>query len=86
MATKGAATANLTPDALAALQGIGSGANGLAGLQGKAHALVGVKGAAPGSAAEAIADDAYLAVAGDFRTLAAAVDWVELADAGAPAQ
>ncbi len=37
-----------------------------------------VPGAPPGSAAEAIAPDAFIRVAGDFRTLAAAVDWVEL--------
>jgi hypothetical protein len=80
VATKGPATANLTPAALAALQALGSGAGSLADLQGQSHALVGVKGAAPGSAAEAISPDAYLRVAGDFRTLAAAVDWVELSE------
>ena len=48
-------------------------------LAGQAHALVGVRGAAPGAAAETIApEDAFVRVAGDFRTLAAAVDWVEL--------
>ena len=80
VATKGSATANLTPAALAALQAVGSKAGSLADLQGQSHALVGVKGAQPGSASEAIAPDAYLRVAGDFRTLAAAVDWVELSE------
>jgi antitoxin (DNA-binding transcriptional repressor) of toxin-antitoxin stability system len=83
LATKGAATANLTPAAVAALRGVGSNVAGVEELAGQAHALVGVQGALPGSAAESIASDgtapdAYLRVAGDFRTLAAAVDWVEL--------
>jgi hypothetical protein len=86
VATKGDATANLTPAAADALKSIGSRITDAAELQGLAHALVGVKGAAPGSASEVIAPDAYLTVGGDFRTLAAAVDWVELGDAGAPAQ
>jgi hypothetical protein len=78
IATKGDATAHLTPDALAALQGVGSRGQALSDLQGNSHALVGVKGAAPGTGSEVIAPDAYLLVSGDFRTLAAAVDWVEL--------
>jgi hypothetical protein len=46
---------------------------------GMAHAVVGVMGAAPGTAAEQIAPaDAYVRVAGDFRTLAAALDWIEI--------
>jgi hypothetical protein len=80
LATKGPATDNLTPAALAALQRMGSRAGSLADLRGQTHALVGIKGAAPGSASEAIGPDAYLKVAGDFRTLAAAVDWVELGE------
>lgn len=79
LATKGAATANLTPAALAALQGVGSKV-ALNDLQGQSHALVGVKGAVSGSASEVIASDAYLFVGGDFRALSAAVDWVELAE------
>ncbi len=78
LATKGDATSKLTPLAESALRNVGSGVTGLAQLRGQSHALVGVKYAAPGSAAEVIAPDAYLQVAGDFRTLAAAVDWVEL--------
>ncbi len=78
LATKGAATDNLTPAAVAALRGVGSAVAATDELTGQAHALVGVQGAPPGSAAEAIAGDAFIRVAGDFRTLAAAVDWVEL--------
>jgi hypothetical protein len=78
LATKGDATANLTPDAVAAIERLGSKATRVADLEGQAHALVGIQGAAPGTAAEVVAPDAYLRVAGDFRTLAAAIDWVEL--------
>ena len=79
LATKGNATAHLTPTAISALRDLGSRVTSATDLAGQAHALVGVQGAAPGTAAEAIApDDAFLRVAGDFRTLAAAVDWVEL--------
>jgi hypothetical protein len=77
-ATKGDAAAHLTPAAAAALRGLGSRIGSPADLAGRAHALVGVQAARPGSAAEAILpDDAFVRVAGDFRTLAAAVDWVE---------
>jgi len=78
LATKGNGTDNLTPDAAAAIARLGSRVSSAADLQGQAHALVGIQGAAPGTAAEVIAPDAYLRVAGDFRRLAAAVDWVEL--------
>lgn len=79
LATKENATANLTPAALQALRNIGSGVTDAAQLAGMAHALVGIQGAASGAAAEVIAPDAaYLRVAGDFRTLAAAVDWAEM--------
>jgi hypothetical protein len=61
------------------LRGLGSRVNSPSELAGQAHALVGVKGANPGTAAEAIGpDDVFLRVAGDFRTLAVAVDWVEI--------
>ncbi len=76
LATKGAATDHLTPAAVEAMRALGSAAT-IDALRGQAHALVGVQGAGPGAAAEVIAPDAYLRVAGDFRTLAAAVDWVE---------
>ncbi len=79
LATKEDATAHLTPAAVAALRGLGSRINSVADLAGQAHALVGVQGAAPGAAAETIAPgDAFLRVAGDFRSLAAAVDWAEV--------
>jgi len=79
VATKGDAGANLTPAAVEALRGLGSRAQAPTDLQGMAHALVGVQGAAPGAAAEEIQPgDAFVRVAGDFRTLAAALDWAEL--------
>jgi len=79
LATKGDAAANLTPAAIAALRGLGSRVGSAAELSGQSHAMVGVQGARAGSAAEQIAPrDAFVRVAGDFRTLAAALDWVEL--------
>ena len=79
VATKGDAGANLTPAAVQALAGLGSRAQVPADLQGMAHALIGVQGAVPGAAAEEIQPaDAFVRVAGDFRTLAAAVDWAEI--------
>jgi len=79
LATKGDAPAHLTPTAITALRGLGSRVASPADLARQSHALVGVQGAAPGTAAEEIKPgDAFVRVAGDFRTLAAAVDWVEL--------
>jgi len=79
LATKGDASAHLTPAAIAALRALGSRVASASDLAGQAQALVGIQGAAPGSAAEVIAPtDAFLRVSGDFRKLAAAVDWVEL--------
>jgi hypothetical protein len=78
LATKGDAAAHLTPAAVKALAGLGSRVTATGELVGQSHALVGVQGAAPGSAAEAIGPDAFVRVSGDFRSLAAAVDWVEL--------
>ena len=79
LASKESATAHLTPAAVAALRGLGSLAASPADLAGRSHALIGVQGALPGSAAEAIVPgDAFVRVAGDFRTLTAALDWVEL--------
>jgi len=79
LATKGDATAHLTPAAMTALRGLGSRVTSPVDLAGQSHALVGVQGASPGSAAEEIQPgDAFVRVAGDFRTLAAAMDWVEL--------
>jgi hypothetical protein len=77
-ATKGSA-GRLNQAAVDALQNIGSRATDPTELTGMAHAIVGVKGAAPGAAEEQIAStDAYLRVGGDFRSLAAALDWVEI--------
>ncbi len=78
LATKGAATANLTPAAVAALRGVGSTIADTAEL---ARA-----GARPGRRAGRTArlrsrghcTRRLHTRAGDFRTLAAAVDWVEL--------
>jgi hypothetical protein len=79
LATKGDASTHLTPAAITALRGLGSRVASVADLAGQSQALVGVQGAAPGTAAEEIKPaDAFVRVAGDFRTLAAAVDWVEL--------
>jgi hypothetical protein len=79
VATKGDAAANLTPAAIDALAGLGSRVQSPADLAGSSHALIGVQGAPPGTAAEEIKPgDAFVRVAGDFRTLAAALDWVEV--------
>ena len=77
----GNASAHLTDDAMAALQGIGAGV-GLADLQGRYFAMIGVQGATVGSAAVATgADEAFLSISRnrDRRPLAAAVDWVQVA-------
>jgi len=80
VATKGDAGAHLTSGAVEAMRGLGSAVLSPADLAGRAHALVGIQGASPGDASEALASgDAFLRVAGDFRTLAAALDWAELA-------
>jgi hypothetical protein len=79
VATKGDAGANLTRAAVEALRNLGSRVQAPVDLQGMAHALIGVQGAAPGAAAEEIKPgDAFVRVAGDFRALAAALDWAEL--------
>ena len=79
VATKEDASAHLTPGAITALRALGSRVASPNDLSGQAHALIGVQGAAPGAAAETIAPaDAFVRVAGDFRTLAAALDWAEL--------
>jgi hypothetical protein len=80
IATKEDAHANLTAAAVEALRGVGSRVASADELGGQSHALIGIKGAAPGTAAETIAPDAYVRAWGDFRTLAAAVDWVELSE------
>lgn len=79
-ATRDDASRFLTDRAVAALATLGSAVDlRRAETPGAGHALVGVKGAAPGAAAEvAGAEGAYLRLAGDRRSLAAAVDWVRL--------
>ncbi len=79
-ATRGPATAYLTDQAWAALQTVGAGQDPRA-VPNASHALIGVKGAPPGSAAEVVqTGGAYLRIGRnpDRRSLAAAVDWVEL--------
>ncbi len=79
LATREGAGEFVTPELIAALQRLGSSVASPDQLAGKAHALVGVVGAGPGAAAEKIAPaDAYLEVSGDFRTLAAAFDFLEI--------
>ena len=80
VATHGDATAFLTDDAVAALGTLGVDATRET-LAGNYFAIVGVKGAAPGSAAIQIdPNDAFLSISlnRDRRELAAAVDWVEV--------
>ncbi len=80
VASYGSAWEHLTGEALQALRGIGADLS-LEELQGRYFAVVGVQGAPPGSAAQAIGEeDAFLAVSlnRDRRTLAAAVDWVRV--------
>lgn len=77
-AARGDAGAHLTERAVAALATLGSAVD-LRATPSYGHALVGVKGAAPGAAAEATgADGAYLRIAADRRPLAVAVDRVRL--------
>lgn len=74
----GEAWAHLTPEAVAALQGLGVGVT-LEEMQGHYLAWVGVRGAAPGSAVWTRHEaDAFLSVSRnrDRRDLAAAVDWL----------
>ena len=71
----------LTDRAVAALAGLGSAVD-LRTTPGFGHALIGVKGAAAGTAAEVSGQEgAYLRLASDRRSLAAAVDWVRLEEA-----
>jgi antitoxin (DNA-binding transcriptional repressor) of toxin-antitoxin stability system len=77
----GEAWAHLTPEAVQGLQSMGAAVT-LEELQQQYFAIVGVQGAAVGSAAQAVhADDAFLSVSlnRDRRHLAAAVDWVRVA-------
>lgn len=83
VASSGDATAHLTDEAVAALRGVGADVTADS-LRGGYFALVGVQGAAPGSAAVAVdPNEAYLSISlpRDRRPLAAAVDYVEIAPA-----
>ena len=80
VATKGEAARHLTDEAVAALRTLGSGVD-LRERPGEFHALVGVKGAAPGTAEEVVdAPSAYIYLGDypDFRTLGIAVDRIVL--------
>ncbi|MBC8448565.1 MAG: hypothetical protein H8D78_12530 [Chloroflexi bacterium] len=80
VATKDDAGQHLSEEAVAALRSLGAQAD-LRGAGGQAHALIGVKGAAPGSALELVAGpNAWLRLGRnpDRRPLAAAVDWLRV--------
>lgn len=82
VATKGDGAQYLTPAARAALAGLGIDADMAADTR---LAAVGVQGAAPGTAAQAVGTgDAYLRVGGDRRTLAAALDRLVVDKAAPP--
>lgn len=77
---------HLTEEAVQALQRIGA-AEDMRGREGQAHAVIGVKGAAPGTALEeAGGPSAYLRLGRnpDDRTLGMAVDWAMLMPAEGP--
>jgi hypothetical protein len=74
VAMQGDGAVHLTGTAVAALSSIGGQADPR-GTAGWSHAIVGVKGAAPGTALEVAGPDSgWLRVAPDRRTLAVAVD------------
>jgi hypothetical protein len=79
-AMQGDGAALLTGDAVAGLRSIGGSIDPLERIEQTdrgdwSHAIVGVKGAAPGSAAEVAGPgSSWLRVAPDWRTLAIAVD------------
>lgn len=76
----GDATAHLTEEAVAGLRGLGVDVT-LAALQGQHFAIIGVQGAAPGTALAVLdPQEAFLRLSlnPDRRPLAAAVDWVEI--------
>ncbi len=80
VASFGDAGAHLTEEAVAGLRSIGADVT-LDGLRDNYFAVVGVKGAEPGTAAQAIdPNEAFVRVSlnPDRRELAAAVDWVEI--------
>ena len=79
LATRQGAGDFISPDLVSALRRLGSAVATPGDIAGQAHALTGIVGAAPGAAAEVIApEDAFLRINGDFRTLAAAFDWLRI--------
>ena len=77
VASQGDGAANLTAEAVAAFAAIGAKADPQ-GSSGWSHAIIGVKGAAPGTALEAAGpENGWLRAAPDRRTLAVAVDAVQ---------
>jgi hypothetical protein len=79
LATREGAGDFVSPELVSALRRLGSGVSDPATLQNRAHAFAGLVGAAPGTASEIVQpDDAFLRIAGDFRTLAAALDWLRV--------
>jgi hypothetical protein len=80
IASTGDATAHLTPEAVDALRSLGADVS-LEGLTGNYFVIVGVTGAQPGSAVLTVhPQEAFASVSlnRDRRTLAGAVDWVEV--------
>ncbi len=76
VALQGDGAVHLTSEAVAALHSIGGQADPR-GSSGWSHAIIGVKGTAPGTAMEAAGPDSgWLRVAPDRRTLAIAVDTI----------
>jgi hypothetical protein len=85
VALQGDGAAHLTDEAVAALRQVG-GQVDVRGTTGWSHALVGVKGAQPGSALEVAGpENGWLRVAPDRRSLAIAVDTLLWEEAGGPA-
>lgn len=79
LSTREGAGDYVSGDLVLALQRLGSAIQTSDQLKGRAHALVGIVDAGQGTAAEVVeANDAFLRVTGDFRTLAAAFDWLEV--------
>jgi hypothetical protein len=82
VALQGDGSAHLTSEAVDALQTLGGQAD-LRGSTGWSHAIIGVKGAAAGTALEvANLENGWLRVAPDRRTLSVAVDAIEWVQTG----
>jgi len=79
LATREGAGEFVSPELIKALQRLGSAVASPAALAGRAHALVGIMGSGAGAGVEKIdPQDAYLEISGDFRSLAAAFDTLEV--------